>query len=89
MFNNWNPSDRFKRPDLLARHAHYERRIHALSDQGLADHYTTEMGKLKTLNRFGRLSEKFKGYPNTLKMNLCQSELKRRGLPVPQVHLPE
>ncbi len=89
MSNEWNLSNRFKRPDLLARHTRYKQRILALSDQDLTDYYTTEMLKLKTLNRFGRASEKFRGYPNTLRMNLCAQELKRRDLPVPQIHLPE
>ena len=29
------------------------------------------------------------GYPNTAIMNVCKRELERRGLPVPQVSLPE
>jgi hypothetical protein len=28
-------------------------------------------------------------YPNTAMMNVCKRELERRGLPVPQVSLPE
>ena len=53
------------------------------------DLYRQEMVKLKTLNRFGRRSEKFLGYPNTAKMNLCKRELERRNLPVLQVYLVE
>ena len=65
----------------------YQLFIQHLSNQDVADRYTKELMKLKTLNRFGRRSEGFFGYPNTLMMNLCRRELERRNLPIPCVHI--
>jgi len=57
--------------------------VREMSDQEVTNRYSREVLKLKMLNRFGRQSERFLGYPNTLVMNLCQLELERRGLPIP------
>ena len=67
----------------------YDDHVREMSDQQLKDRYYKETLKLKTLLRFGRQSERFLGYPNTLMMNLGRRELKRRGLPIPDVRLPE
>jgi len=57
-----------------------------MSDQEVTHRYVQETLKLKVLNQFGRRSERFLGYPNTLTMNRCKRELVRRGLPIPPVH---
>ena len=64
-------------------------KIEAMSDQDLTQRYTQELLKLRTLNQYGRHSEHFLGYPNTLVMNWCRQELERRGLPVPPVNPPD
>lgn len=56
------------------------------SDQEVTQRYAQELLKLKTLNQFGRHSERFLGYPNTSIMNCCRRELERRGLPIPAVN---
>ena len=61
-------------------------RTRHISDQEVTRRYGQELLKLKTLNRYGRHSERFLGYPNTLVMNRCRQELERRGLPVPPVN---
>lgn len=61
-------------------------KIRQMSDQDVTRRYAQELLKLKTLNQFGRHSERFLGYPNTLIMNRCRQELERRGLPVPPVN---
>jgi hypothetical protein len=58
-------------------------RVRHMSDQQVTDRYAQELLKLRTLNQFGRHSERFLGYPNTLTMNLCRQELERRNLPIP------
>jgi hypothetical protein len=60
--------------------------VQEMSDQDVTNRYAQEMLKLKTLNQFGRHSERFLGYPNTLTMNRCRRELERRGLPVQPVN---
>jgi len=64
----------------------HDRFVRQLSDQEVTERYAQETVKLKTLNQFGRHSEQFLGYPNTLIMNLCKRELERRGLPIPPVN---
>ncbi|SRR5712692_1437114 len=66
---------------------HHHLSIREMSDQEVTNRYCKETLKLKTLNQFGRQSERFSGYPNTLMMNLCKQELERRGLPIPTVSL--
>jgi hypothetical protein len=61
-------------------------KVRQMSDQEVTQRYGRELLKLKTLNQFGRHSEPFLGYPNTLVMNLCRRELERQGLPVPPVN---
>ena len=61
-------------------------KIQLMSDREVAQRYTQELLKLKTLNQYGRHSERFLGYPNTLIMNQCKRELERRGLLVPAVN---
>ena len=63
--------------------------IREMTNQELQDRYTGKMLKLKTLLTFGRRSDRFLGYPNTAMMNRYKWELERRGLPIPQVSLPE
>jgi hypothetical protein len=63
--------------------------LQAKSDHEIAERYCAELLKLKTLNRFGRHSERFLGYPNTAMMNRCRFELQHRGLSIPQVIVPE
>jgi hypothetical protein len=58
--------------------------LRQMSDQDVTNRYSREVLKLKTLNRFGRQSERFLGYPNTLMMNRCKRELERRSLPIPK-----
>lgn len=60
-----------------------------MSDQDVTQHYTQELRKLRALNQYGRHSERFQGYPNTLVMNRCRRELERRGLPIPPVNPPD
>jgi hypothetical protein len=60
--------------------------VQEMSDQDVTNRYAIEMLKLKTLNQFGRYSERFLGYPNTLIMNRCRQELERRSLPIPSVN---
>jgi len=69
--------------NLKQRH---DRFVRQLSDQEVTDRYVQETVKLRTLNQFGRHSEQFQGYPDTLIMNLCKRELERRGLPVPPMN---
>lgn len=64
-------------------------RVRQMSDQQVTERYAQELLKLRTLNQFGRQSERFLGYPNTLMLNLCRQELERRNLPIPPVNLPE
>jgi hypothetical protein len=89
MSNEWKPEQIYKRLDLHARHERALQRIRKQSDQEVVDGYRAEMLKLKALNRFGRQSEQFQGYPNTAKMNQYRRELEHRGLPIPEVSLPE
>lgn len=56
------------------------------SDREVTRRSVQELLKLKVLSQFGRHSERFLGYPNTLVMNLCRRELERRGLPIPPVN---
>ena len=63
--------------------------MNKMTDQQVTDRYAQELLKLKMLNQFGRHSEQFLGYPNTLMMNRCRRELERRGLPIPPVNPPE
>jgi hypothetical protein len=65
---------------------HHPLSVREMSDQEVTTRYAKETLKLKTLNLFGRQSERFLGYPNTLMMNLCKQELDRRGLPIPTVN---
>lgn len=60
-----------------------------LSDQELLGKYTEETLKLKYLNRFGRDSPHFRGYPKTLLMNTCRHLLGQRQAPIPSVILRE
>ena len=60
--------------------------VQEMLDQDVTHRYAQEMLKLKTLNQFGRHSERFLGYPNTLIMNRCRRELERRSLPIPPVN---
>ena len=62
--------------------------LEGMTDQQLSDRYSLEVLKLKTFRQFGRESDRFLGYPDTAMMNRCSAELKRRGLPLPVVHLP-
>ena len=63
--------------------------MNKMTDQQVTDRYAQELLKLKMLNQFGRHSERFLGYPNTLMMNRCRRELERRGLAIPPVNPPE
>ncbi len=81
--------DRYKRPDLIERHERFKQRRQSLSDQDVTNCYTREGLKLKLLNRFGRQSKHFRGYPNTLLMNYYRQLLEQRNLPLPSVFLPE
>jgi len=63
--------------------------LEGMTDQQLSDRYSVEMLKLKAFRQFGRESDRFLGYAGTTMMNRCSAELKRRGLPLPEVHLPE
>jgi hypothetical protein len=89
MQNKWKPEQMNKCPDLHERYERSLQQVRNLPDQEVIDLYRNEMLKLKTLNRFGRTSERFQGYPNTAKMNRWKRELERRNLPVPQVQLSE
>ena len=60
--------------------------LQEMSDKEVTHRYAQEILKLKVLNQFGRHSERFLGYPNTLIMNRCKRELERRGLPIPPVN---
>lgn len=60
--------------------------MNSMNDQQVTDRYVQELLKLKILNQYGRHSEHFQGYPNTLIMNRCRRELERRGLPIPPVN---
>lgn len=62
--------------------------MQTMTNQEVTERYAQELLKLKTLNQFGRHSERFLGYPNTLIMNRCRRELERRGLPIPLVNPP-
>src|SRR5712691_2269264 len=64
----------------------FRQKTQLMSDQEVTQRYAQELVKLRTLNDFGRHNERFLGYPNTLVMNSCRQELKRRGLPVPPVN---
>lgn len=92
MSNQWKPEDLYKYPELQQqfqeRHDRLISQVESMTDQEVSDRYTQEMLKLKRWNAFGRQSKQFQGYPNTVMMNLCQRELNRRGVPVPQVSLP-
>lgn len=77
--------DRYKRPDLRERHERSKQKRQSLSDQEVTNCYTREGLKLKLLNRFGRQSRHFRGYPNTLLMNHCRQLLEQRNLPLPSV----
>jgi len=81
--------DRYKCPDLRERYERFKQVSASLTDQDVIDCYTREMVKLKLLNRFGRQSTHFRGYPNTLLMNRCRQLLERRNLPLPSAFLPE
>lgn len=83
----WSVQERYKSGERFF-HDPARERVRALSDQEVSARYAEEMRKLKTLNRFGRHSERFLGYPNTQVMNLCQQECQRRGLPIPPVEIP-
>jgi hypothetical protein len=65
----------------------YDLLVEKKSDQEVSERYVKEMLKLKTLNQFGRQSDRFLGYPNTLVRNLCRRELARRDLPIPRVSI--
>ena len=62
--------------------------MQTMTDQEVTERFMQELLKLKTLNQFGRHSERFLGYPNTSVMNRCRRELERRGLPIPPVNPP-
>ncbi len=72
------------------KHDELKRVMGAWSDQELMDRYSQEMLKVKMIVRWkrqGRQEKRPCGYPYTLKMNLCSRELKRRGMPLPEVKL--
>jgi len=71
-----------------ARGTAYHLSVREMSDQEIVNRYARETLKLRTLNQFGRQSERFFGYPNTLMMNRCRQELERRGLSIPLVNPP-
>src|SRR5258708_19733133 len=81
--------DRYRRPDLKERYERSQQHMQSMSDQEVTDRYSREMLKLKALNQFGRQSKQFKGYPNTLVMNLCRRILEHRNLPLPSLVLQE
>ena len=67
----------------------YREQFKHLSNEQLRDGYVKEMTRLKMLLKARRQGKPRPcASPNTLVLNLCQRELDRRGVPVPQVTLP-
>ena len=62
--------------------------VRAMSNEEVTDLYATQMVRLKTVmqwKREGRQGEQPCSYPDTWMMNICQSEISRRGLGIPHL----
>jgi hypothetical protein len=67
----------------------YREKFKHMTDEQLTSRYVEEMTKLR-MNLRARSQGKPRpcAHPNVLDINLCQLELGRRGVPVPEVTLP-
>jgi hypothetical protein len=76
--------------DQSILHPRTQAYIRTMPDQTVTDRYQRELLKLKMVLHARRRGEPRPiGHPNLFMMNLCRRELERRGLPVPQVRVPE
>ncbi len=89
---SWKPEERWKYPGRHEREQQRKQALREMPDQALCDCYAEEKRKLKMVLRWNQQEKKGERpcvYPNTLIMNQCAQELKRRGLSLPEVHLLE
>ena len=91
---SWEPHELWKCPEeyaLMKRYMQRQRQmVHDMLDQDVINRYGEEILKLNMIlqwDQHGRQGNRPCAHPDTSLMNRCAYELRRRGLPLPQVHL--